>query len=114
MNILERLPMKITESNSKRLKQEKVQLNYINNGAVSFAQTNIINNEHITYGDFTVDEPINMIDSNGVILTNIKGIIDNTIFKQCVKCNRVKEMSKFGFRVTDGKRRDQPRCNKCR
>lgn len=67
MNISERLPMKITESNSKRLKQKQVTLSYLNG--------------HVT---------------------------------PRVKCNRIKEISKFGFRIVDGKKRDQSRCNKCR
>ena len=114
MNISERLPMQILESNARNCKKKRVNLNYINKNGISFVETDEINNRIVNHGDFIVDEPINMIDSNGVVLTNIKGIIDNTIFKQCVKCNRVKEISKFGFRVNRGIKRDQSRCNKCR
>lgn len=52
----------------------------------------------------------------GAIMTNLVGIANGDLLKECPDCGEVKSQSEFGEegRTTRGKFRDQSYCNSCR
>ena len=110
-------PMKIIKKNTKK-KQVSAMIEYLDYKKRDWEMTSVIDLDMVENHDFSTigddDGNVNLLTDNGVRFTNVVGIIDREILKVCPNCKRVKNFSKFGFRINDGKIFDQSRCIDCR